>query len=254
MSWVLNGLARPCSALLAVLLAASTADGQAITGALLERGTGQPVGLGFITLLTVSGDSVTTTITRENGRFVVRSPVPGHFLLRASALGYRESTAGSFDLGTEATVDVEFRLDREAISLEGLEVLAERTGTRTQPALLRVGFYDRSQRGLGRFITPETIEKSTAISTVDLFFGIAGLTVQRNPFTGDQVLMRGTGGSCLPTLYVNGLQVTGAPIESIAPLQTVDAIEVYRRAVEVPMEYRSRGGGACGVILIWTKG
>ena len=144
-------------------------------------------------------------------------------------------------------MNVEFRLYRQAISIEGLEVLAERTAT--QPTLLRVGFYDRSRRGLGRFITPETIENSTALSTADLFFGIAGLTVQRNGVTGDQVVMQGTRGPCLPTLYVDGLQVRGAPIGSIAPLQTVDAVEVYRRAVEVPVQYGSRGIGTCGVIL-----
>ena len=121
---------------------------------------------------------------------------------------------------------------------------------------MRVGFYGRLRRGLGRFITPETIEKSPALRTTDLFFGIPGLTVQNGGIAGDRVVMQGTRGPCLPTLYVDGMRVMGAPIGSIAPLEVVDAVEVYRRAAEIPMQYsgvRSGGSGSCGVILVWTK-
>ena len=246
-------LGRLCTALVAGLIASSSATAQVITGTLLESGSDQPIDLGYIALLTESGEAIASTITNEDGRFTVRSPETGAFLLQTSALGYRESVVGVFDVGADGVMQVEFRLELEAVTLQGLVVQAERVGE--EPTLVNVGFYKRIQRGLGRFITPEDIEESPAISTGDLFLGMQG--VQLAPTTsGNQVVMTGTRGLCPPTIYVDGVPIVGATIESIAPRPTVYAIEVYRRGAEIPIQFsgvRSGPAGSCGVILIWTR-
>ena len=48
------------------------------------------------------------------------------------------------------------------------------------------------------------------------------------------------------------------PIEVIAPLAMIDAIEIYRRPAEIPIEYGMTAsgdvpGGPCGIVVIWTK-
>jgi hypothetical protein len=48
------------------------------------------------------------------------------------------------------------------------------------------------------------------------------------------------------------------PIQLLAPLAMIDAVEIYRRPAEVPIEYGmtttgGTSGGPCGVIVIWTK-
>lgn len=236
-----------------VLIANSPLVAQTISGTLLGRESDQPIDLGFIAMLTESGDSVAVTITNENGFFSVTSPEPGSFLLHASALGYRESVGGVFDLGADGVMQIEFRLERRAVTLEGLVVQAERVAE--EPTLVKTGFYDRVRRGLGQFITPGDIAESHALATEDLFFGIPGVSLDY-PSGGRRIVMMGTRGFCSPTIYVDGMQVVEGEIESIAPLQTVYAIEVYRRAGEIPIEYsgvRSGSAGSCGVILIWSR-
>lgn len=246
-------LSRLCAALLAALMASSPLGAQTITGVLLSYGTNEPIDLGYIAMLTEAGEGIASTITDANGRFRVTSPKPGSFLLQGSALGYRESVAGVFDIGASGSMQIEFRLEPEALTLQGLVVQAERVTE--QPVLVNVGFYERVQRGLGKFITPGDIEKSPAITTAELFFGIPGVQVAPTT-TGDQIVMTGTRGLCPPTTYVDGVPIVGATIESIMPRTSVYAIEVYRRGTEIPIEFsavRSGPTGSCGVIVMWSR-
>ena len=250
-------LPRVYTALLAglvvALLSSSAAGAQTITGVLSSRGSDEPIDLGYIAMLTEDGDGVASTITDANGRFRVTSPEPGSFLLQGSALGYRESVAGVFDIGAGGSMQIEFRLEPEAVTLQGLVVQAERVTE--EPTLVSVGFYERVQRGFGRFITPGDIETSTAITTSELFFGIPGVQIAPTT-TGDQVVMTGTRGLCPPTIYVDGVPTVGSVIESIMPRMSVYAIEVYRRGAEIPFELsavRSGPTGSCGVIVLWSR-
>ncbi|HZD05601.1 MAG TPA: TonB-dependent receptor plug domain-containing protein, partial [Longimicrobiales bacterium] len=129
------------------------------------------------------------------------------------------------------------------------------------------------------------IEESPATSTEQLLAHIPGvrvadvrlvrpqgvpggdtvLTSLPRPDVGETVQIRGPGGRwCTPTVYVDGLRsfyTTDALSSSVAvtlstltPLAAVEAIEVYRRPAEVPMEYSSvgTGSGGCGVLVVWT--
>ena len=132
--------------------------------------------------------------------------------------------------------------------MDGIFVQAERIGQ--EPALALNGFSRRMQEGLGYFMTPRDIENSDVTRTTDLFFGMLGVSV-----IGDRVYVRGTLGICSPQIYVDGLpQSMGAdfPLDFIVPFEALAAVEVYRRAAEVPLQYGGTGAG-CGVILFWTK-
>lgn len=60
--------------------------------------------------------------------------------------------------------------------------------------------------------------------------------------------MRGsTGGGCGPATFVDGVRVKDIP-----PLEQLEAIEIYTRAIQVPLQYVWAAQG-CGVILFWTK-
>ncbi|NIQ54775.1 MAG: TonB-dependent receptor plug domain-containing protein, partial [Gemmatimonadetes bacterium] len=127
----------------------------------------------------------------------------------------------------------------------------------------------------GHFITPHDIERSPARTTEDLLLGIPGVAVQpisddgpgsefgRTPFVGDRVRIRSGNGLCDPTVYVDGVRVPYRPegrspatLTSVVPLGSVEAVEVYRRPSEVPMEYNATqtGGSVCGVLVFWTRG
>lgn len=263
---------------LTVLPCPSPLSAQTIQGRLLDAETDRPINVGLVIMLTEARDSISSTITNENGYFSLTSQEPGSFILLASAWGYRETPAGVFDLGADGEMTVEFRVQPQPFALDELVVSLNRPVLEHQ--LVRNGFVRRLQRGLGHFITPHDIEESPARSTESLFQGLQGVTVrpaQRTngdgsgplSYLGDQVMLQGTGRWCEPTIYIDGMRwrydvVGGITLSSIAPLETISAIEVYRRPAEVPLEYGateetgldklpSGGGGACGVVVIWTR-
>ena len=83
---------------------------QTIDGMLMEVGSERAIRLGLIIMMTETGDSVASTVTDTQGRFRVESDQPGAFVLIASAFGFKETSAGVFDLGVDGTIDVQFRL------------------------------------------------------------------------------------------------------------------------------------------------
>ena len=100
----------------------------------------------------------------------------------------------------------------------------------------------------GRFFTPADIENSPAIRTTDLLFGIPGVSV-----VGDRAQIRAGARSCSPEIRVDGLrQSVDVSLDLFMPLEALAAVEVYRRATEVPLQYGGTRVG-CGVILFWTK-
>ena len=47
-------------------------------------------------------------------------------------------------------------------------------------------------------------------------------------------------------------------LEDIIPISDIDAVEIYRRPSEIPIEYSgtaqsSTGFSVCGVLVIWSK-
>ncbi len=238
-----------CAVLVRAALAAcglfpESLSAQTIRGTLLQRGTDQPIYLGFVALLSESGDSVTSAITTSDGSFSLTSPVPGSFLLLAAALGHQETTVGVFELGEGGELTVEFRIPVAPLTLEGLIVQADRISQ--TPALVRNGFSRRMQQGFGRFITPEEIERSRATRTLDLFVGMEGVRI-----VGNQLLLR----DCSPQTYVDGLPLhmdADLPVDVMVPFESLAAAEIYLGVAQVPLQYGGTGG-ACGVILFWTK-
>ncbi len=239
---------------------------QTINGTLMEVETGQPISLGLIVMMTEAGDSITSGVTNSRGRFSVEASAAGSFVLIASAFGFKETAAGVFELGGDGEMDVEFRIAAAPMPIDGILVSLQRPALEHQ--LVKNGFVRRVTRGLGRFVTPIQIERSSARTAADLFRGIpgVGLTYPQgglNSFQGEVVRMVGAGQYCTPTIYLDGGRMDvgmtqSLPIDLLAPLASIDAIEIYRRPAEVPIEYgmTSSGdveGGPCGVIVIWTR-
>lgn len=254
--------------------------GQTISGTLLDSDTHQPIPLGLVLMYTESGDSVTSTVSDVGGRFQLSSPQPGDFVLRGAALGYRETPVGVFELGEGGSMSVEYLLEPEPLPMDALLVQVDRPVF--DHHLVRNGFVRRLQRGLGKFITPHDIENSSARSTESLLEGIPSVRIgvvrvgphlMPSPHLGETVQIAAGGGWCEPTVYVDGIRTrydpeSGLTLTHVADLGAVEAIEVYRRAAEIPVEFSPynsvanrpngvfRTGsdvGGCGVLVVWTK-
>lgn len=274
-------LAALAAALMSVSVRCGPAAAQTINGTLMEVDTDRPIDLGLVIMFTEEGDSVAMTVTDERGRFRLSAPRPGSFLLLASALGYEETPAGVFELGPGSVMEVEYRVRPNALPIDEIVVAIDRPVV--QHKLVQNGFVRRLQRGLGAFITPHDIEESPAMSTESLLANIPGVRVGdvrvKRP-AGDSLMMvvprsdigetvqiqAPGGGWCTPTVYVDGIRTfytaaggtsaIGLTLSMLAPLATVEAIEVYRRPAEIPVEYSLSAQSSerpCGVLVLWTK-
>lgn len=252
---------------MSAMVSAAPVRAQVINGTLMEVDSDRPISLGLVIMMTVEGDSVTSAVTGSDGRFSVEAEEAGQFLLVASAFGFKETRAGVFELGADGSMDVEFRVGAAAMPIDGILVELQRPSIEHQ--LVRNGFVRRLQRGLGAFVTPYEIERSNAMSAADLFRGIQGVSVRirgggLGSHRGETVQFLSANGYCTPTIYMDGLRLSPQLVASISldemiPLNLVDALEVYRRPAEIPIEYSSIGNrvegetGTCGVVVIWTK-
>lgn len=153
------------------------------------------------------------------------------------------------------------------------------------------GFERRRQSGRGIFLARADVERRHAARLVDLFRGLAGVQVVRDP-AGERVVMTGARGgrwsddmrpaasdstagapgragaqrtpppgaaepdpnACAVQYFVDGVPTPtdGGRLSNEVEPADVEAVEVYRTAAEVPAEYR-RSGSTCGAIVIWTR-
>ncbi|MEP7067261.1 MAG: carboxypeptidase regulatory-like domain-containing protein [Gemmatimonadota bacterium] len=116
------------------------------------------------------------------------------------------------------------------------------------------GFDDRAKRGLGTFLDREAIENRQSVLTTDLFRTIPGLTVG---FDGTNYVVqssRAVGSRCQVQWYVDGSPYDNSQNDldqSLRP-DDIEAIEVYKSASEVPVQFQGRDS-SCGTVLVWTK-
>lgn len=264
-------------------------EAQTLRGLLVERETQIPIELGRITLLTEDRDSVAAVLTDEQGYFSVSAPDPGLYRLVGSALGYRGSMIGPFELEEGDVRVVEVQVGVLPVALPGLMVAPERLAEPEVATLVATGFYDRLAEGRGEFLTPGEIAASPVRHTPQLFREMT--TVRLLPALGDgangpwndRVLISpnptmdpGAGATpeerrrrsdaiersrnpryesmlCAPRVFRDGVLLERNPGESLAdavPKSEIEAVEVFRAPFGAPAEYQ--GTSNCGVVLIWT--
>lgn len=261
----------PCAMVMLMLLVMglpAASEAQTIDGVLLDRDSDRPIPLGLVMLYSEEGDSITATVTDEVGRFRIGSDAPGSFVLRAASLGYAEATDGVFDIGPGGSIRVEFRLTPAPLPIDEIAVAIDRPIL--EHHLVRNGFVRRLQRGQGLFVTPYDIERSPARSTESLLEGMprvrVGPVYARQggvglpaPHLGEEVQIIGPDLAwCNPLVYVDGIRAhydpsQGFNLSSLAHVGDVDAIEVYRRPVEMPVEFPVGSTDQCGLVVMWTK-
>lgn len=241
---------------LAVLFSVRPAPAQTVRGRLMEAITDQPVAYGTVALLTEEGETVASTTTGPKGSFRISASgrESGTYLLTAQALGYRSVTDGVFRLGPSDSITVAFRIEPAPVLLDSMVVEAEVDAAASEPDLVRNGFVQRMRRGFGEFVTPADLERWNPARLTEVFHRIPGVSI-RYRFADDQLRMRAqTGGRCAPSLYVDGLRMSGESLSDLGlTVDAVKAVEVFRRPAEVPLEYGGTAMGGCGAVLFWTR-
>jgi hypothetical protein len=251
---------------------------QTVRGTLVERETGRPIAYALVRLLAEQGDTAATALSGTNGTFVLTAKTAGGFYLQASALGFLDEKAGIIDLGTGAEMSLQFRLRPRPIEVAGIFSKVDPSKVR-EGRLMSNGFYDRLVQGFGRFYTPADIEKAHALKPTELLFNIDRVSVgtpdpsvcetpggspRPPPQAGERgrpldcrrpvIQMSSPTGPCFPPVYVDGVLVaTDGDLDAAVNMASIEALEIYRGAAEIPLQWGGTMASGCGVVLAWTK-
>ncbi len=108
------------------MLVAGPLTAQAITGTLVEAGTGAPVEGASVILLNRSGDQVTWRLTDAAGRFDFQMDRGGTYLLRADRIGHASVLSDPIPVDRGVTAVYRLETPVEAIMLAGIDVRTSR--------------------------------------------------------------------------------------------------------------------------------
>ncbi|MGQ0813273.1 MAG: carboxypeptidase regulatory-like domain-containing protein [Gemmatimonadota bacterium] len=253
--------------LIAVLITPQVAQSQIVRGIVIEDSARNPISNVNVELLTPSGNMTFSEQTNAAGVFVLRPKAGGRFTIRLTHPSYTAVTTDTVSVAAGEAVAIELRMARAAIPIEPLIVTA-----RSRARL--VDFYERvKQPGFGRFMTREEIEKLVSDRATDVVRGFAGVEVATvgnasntelaRPGFGrpsefaprvSTITMAGPQGRCLPTIFVDGMQVrqlADAGVDEFLKLDMLEGVEVYTGAAGVPSQLDT--GNSCGVVAFWSR-
>jgi hypothetical protein len=154
----------------------------------------------------------------------------------------------------------DLRLEPLAAALNTVRTMAERNAPLDQR-----GFYRRAmqaQRGAytADFLSPEVLESRPRAQLSELLLGQRYVSFSRSS-RGRRYLTGRAG--CTMSIVLDGVPVAPGeedvvPIDDVAGGGDVAAIEIYASRANAPPEltgvtgFNNRGGGACGIVAIWT--
>jgi len=247
--------------LILFLLPESVAPQVRIVGRVIEDQTGLPIGFADVTIRSPGGATVGRLETDELGNFEYTVRRGYGVRIHASRLGYRENTTPLLYFDNHRLLQVEVRLDPEAILLAPLEIVA--WSEVIDDAMLE-GYKNRLKTGLGFYITREEVEARNPTFVSDLLRDVPGIqlsggTVGARPSVR---MARASNRNCATQIWVDGFLanrrdlLSGRPedfrIDDMVIPSSVEGIEVYRGLSTVPPEFLNPDA-VCGVIAIWTR-
>lgn len=249
-----------------------------LTGILREDSTARPIASAEISIDALKR----STVTDANGRFVLSDIAAGIRTISIRRLGYRPRTVEVAFLAGEI-VDKPFTLTIVPAALDTLRV-------RAGSGRVLIGyeaFYDRRDRGFGKLLDSADLAKFPGIQMSSLLEGELGVRVVHPPPCAPYsprkvncvstlthaVAMASGGGNCAMKVMLDdmimarGGQIDGRETAGPASarhswystfdltsvnLVTLEKVELYRRAAEVPPEYQSDDIG-CGLLVMWSR-
>lgn len=248
----------------ALLLTAFPAPAQTLVrGILLDATTGGLVPDGTVVISANRGRWQRAIRADSTGSFEIPDVSPGPYRLRATRIGYRDAV-GELVLTADSVVDVEIRMSAAAVVLEPVTVRSR--STRDVSPVLR-GFYDRMERGAGRFITREEIEARHPVRITDMLRNLPNLRASppRMGTSGQGFTQPSNADRCTVVFFVDGMQINqpamagqratprhDLAIDDYVQPEEVEGIEVYRGESDTPAEFGTRWV-QCGTVVIWTR-
>jgi len=234
----------PAGGLFFSAVLASSAFAQAISGRVIDPAFNSGIaGVRLIVLDSASAQHATVD-TDSLGNFRI-GLTRGGYRIEATRIGYRAVTTPVIEVMRRELVEVEIRMSANAVSVEPLVV----TARRNVPSARLEGYYRRLERegkfGFGRFVTRAQMDSFPA-TYVSHHLSRSGVRV-----VGDAGNARAYSRNCELAVFLDGMAIEGGMLNDIVVPSDLEGIEIYRSALEVPVEFLNRSG--CGAIVMWTR-
>lgn len=184
----------------------------------------------------------------SRGAFRLSGIEAGPATLSARRLGYAEFTR-KLRLRAGETVRVDVVLSHQIEVLDSVHVKAPPDPSDSRLA----GFRARARTHAGSFITRERIDRANSADLSELLRELPGVRV--GPIRNQGRAIRIRGAPCPPLVFVDGSPASAGEFDvDIIDLRSVEGVEVYAGATEVPPEFMGpRDLDGCGVIAIWSR-
>lgn len=252
-----------------------------VTGVVRDAVSSAPITGAVVVILSAEGVELQARTTAADGRYVFSPITPGRYHLRAAHLGFRPAVRPDVSVRAGQVARLDLALEPNPVPVAEVRV----TGTQRSRAPLLAGYYQRLDRGLGRFVTRDDIEKRRPGRVTDLLRELPGLRVACGSGVAEVSIDRVLDRRCRVQLFLNGVlmnrptqaqeaevsglgvgggelsageraasEITGADIDvdALATPSEVEGIEVYSGISSTPMEFLGRNA-RCGTIAIWTR-
>jgi hypothetical protein len=218
----------------------------AVTGVVVDARSSRPVVGAAVSVQPHDSASV----TQDDGRFRLLVAGAGRFVLETRHVAYA-TRADTIVLAEGQNALVRIRLVETAIELPPITV-----ETRSR-RLDHAGFFGRRERGIGMFLTRTEMDEQKLRHLSDVFARVPGL--RRSILSDGDSRVESRGGTlitrrCDIQYFIDGVraELGAASLDGIQ-IQSVEGIEIYRGASEVPMQF-DHGSAMCGAVVVWTRG
>jgi hypothetical protein len=227
-----------------------------------------------VPLVNVSVNNGPKAVTDDSGHFRLEISHRNKLVFDLRRLGYTPSRF-SLDPGGDTSVTV--LLLPTAQQLAGVDV---KETSKSAPTI--AGFEERMRArqraaGAGYFVTAAEIEAKNATRATQAIETVPGISVRRSALDKYAIYGRavGTGGDCLATVWLDGVQIAGGSqpvydrisrrVAASPELTEVDAyllpgeiagVEVYARGIMAPPQFLPPGdpnAARCAIVAFWTK-
>ena len=188
-----------------------------------------------------------TTTTDDRGAFRLAGVAAGPVTVAARRIGFRPA---SVDLLVRAdeTTQTSLVLPRVVVALEPVMVYGRQQRAQGPMA----GFFERKERGFGRFFSRADIERIKPTRPTDLFRMVPGARIVADRWGRSIIYFRGA--TCPPDVFVDGLHAgAGYYDPDNYDMNSLEAVEIYSGPSTVPVEFQRALGGSCGVIALWSR-
>lgn len=221
-----------------------------VYGQVVEQGSGAEVGQASLLFRRIVDDSVVDQVpetTEGDGTFRLEEVPVGTYTIVTNHLGF-ETRHDTLEVPIGRNVRLEVPLAAEPVRMSPLRVSVRSNW------LVETGFYERREKGFGKFITPAELEKRPLTSLTQALKTLPGVTMAQNCrgiFCREvvQMSLSQTRAGCDVKFYMDGQEMHGTVNPDNIGVHSLAAIEVYRGISETPGQFYGR----CGSVVIWSK-